>query len=229
MPPEATYAVAITTAPRPRPTLGQTVASLERAGFAGQINVLADPHRHAWNHWRSTVRWLLGTYPDADRLLICQDDVLFCRGLREYLDAQWPACDRLGFVSAWCPAKYGRPGSGWHRRDDRGGNLCGAVCLVIPWPVACQIVTDLAGAEWTGGKLGRRFASAEEKQRCCIDGKLGSWAAEHGRSVWYHSPSLVDHLGESNSALASPPNPEARRAAAFVGEEWTPSTLAAKP
>ena len=56
----------------------------------------------------------------------------------------------------------------------------------------------------------------------CIDGKVGAWAREHGLPALYHSPSLVQHIADDNSAVGgweSRPNPVWRTAADFVGEE----------
>lgn len=82
------WTVIVTTAPRPAPTLGATVQSLERAGFNGRINVLADRHGNAWEHWRYSLAFGLSTI--APRILVCQDDVAVCQGLKAYLD---PAFD----------------------------------------------------------------------------------------------------------------------------------------
>ncbi len=55
-----------------------------------------------------------------------------------------------------------------------------------------------------------------------IDARVGQWARAAGRTVWYHTPSLVQHLGSGNSALGDPAVNDLRRAVDFIGEESTP-------
>ena len=57
------WAVSVTTAPRPTPTLSRTLASLRRAGFA-EATVLDDAGRDgAWPNWLQAVRVALAAHP----------------------------------------------------------------------------------------------------------------------------------------------------------------------
>ena len=58
--------------------------------------------------------------------------------------------------------------------------------------------------------------------RSRIDARVGRWAAENQRSVWYHTPSLVQHTGSGNSALGDPLITSLRVAADFIGEDSSP-------
>ena len=216
------WSVVITTAPRGgESTLPRTVQSLEGAGWAGQVNVLADRERNAWQHWKRALELALQT--PADCLLMVQDDVIACRGLRRYLEEEMPGDSRLAWASCWCPQKYGdraQNGGGWFRLD-RGPNTCGAVCMAMPRTTAVALLRSpmIQSYTWTGPRLGRR-GTPEQLDKCCIDGKCGAWAEQHDLRVYYHFPSLVDHIGVVSS-LGSPDNPPARTAANFVGEPWT--------
>ena len=202
------WAVAVTTAPRPVPTLNRTLASLGRAGFDG-VQVFDDAGRKgAWPNWLLAVQTLLQRHAEADALLLCQDDAVFCRGLREYLDRTlWPdAGERPGVAlcSPYCPGPYRRKQSGWHQQK-RGWYLVGALCWALPRRAAEAVLRDLGTVR------------ANDR----IDARVGKWASETDRSVWYHSPSLVQHVGNENSALGDCLAGDLRRATDFIGENGT--------
>jgi hypothetical protein len=195
------FAVAVTTAPRPIPTLDRTLASLERAGF-DEVRVVDDVlHDGAWSNWLFALRTLLAERPAADALLVCQDDIVCCRRLRTYLERTlWPG-HPAALCSPYCPAPYRRSRQGWHQ-ERRGWYLVGALCWAMPRPAAEAILRDLGRVE----------------ARSRIDARVGQWARRAGRSVWYHTPSLVQHIGNGNSALGDTLENNLRRAADFVGE-----------
>ena len=197
------WAVGVITAPRPIATLRRTLPSLARAGFAAPLVFDDADRRGSWPNWLRAVTRLLHHFPRADALLVCEDDVIFCRGLRAYLERTlWPE-ERVALCSPYCPAVYRGPFSGWHR-ERRGRYLVGSLCWALPRDVAAALLADLDGA--TAGRH--------------IDARVGQWAADRGRSVWYHTPSLAQHLGEVNSALGDHRVSDLRHAADFVGEEW---------
>ncbi|NQT38813.1 MAG: hypothetical protein HQ581_15060 [Planctomycetes bacterium] len=196
------WAVGVTTAPRPRSTLESTLAGLRTAGWP-DCRIFDDREgAGAWRNWIGALETLLTQRPDADALMLAQDDAVFCRGLRVYLEKNlWPAAD-VALCSPYCPSPYRKPSRGWHRQD-HGWYLVGAVCWVIPPRAARAIVRDLGGVE----------------ARDRIDARVGRWAAKTGRSVWYHTPSFVQHAGNGNSALGDPLVNRLRMAADFVGQQ----------
>ena len=202
---ERRWAVGITTAPRPQPTLKRTMASLRAAGWS-DFDLFDDAQRvGAWLNWLNGLRDLLDRHADADTLMMVQDDAVFCRGLRTHLDKTlWPDAD-VALCSPYCPTPYKRAHSGWHE-ERRGWYLIGAVCWVLPPNAARSLLVDLDG-------------TAAERQ---IDARVGRWAITSGRSVWYHTPSLVQHTGCGNSALGDKSMNSIRRATDFIGEEATP-------
>jgi len=215
------WEVGTTAAPRPVATLQKSLNSLGKAGFTsgtifaepgiGQLpfhlggwEILRHPHRRgAWANWLCAIRHLLTQNRDAQALLLCQDDAVFCRGLREYLEGSlWPA-DDVAVCSPYCPTLYRSPQPGWHR-EDHGWDLVGAVCWAIPRTAAEAILRDLGQVN-----AGRQ-----------IDARIGRWARQTGRSVWYHTPSLAQHIAPTNSALGHNLHGSRRRAADFVGEAY---------
>lgn len=205
------WVVGVTSAPRPEPTLERTLASLERAGFDERYVFNDAQRRGAWPNWLKALRSLVAV--GADTLLVCQDDVVFCRGLRAYLERTlWPGDGprgaepgRLALCSPYCPTPYRQEQRGWHRQN-RGWHLVGALCWAIPRTAALAMLADLR--------------SLEADRR--IDARVGQWAVRTGRSVWYHFPSLAQHIGLGNSALGDKNWDSLRRAASFIGEDATP-------
>ena len=205
MKPVSKWAVGVTTAARPTPTLERTLRSLDRAGWP-EYHVFEDFERAgSWPNWIGTLRSLIERYPGADAYMTVQDDAVFCRRLRKYLeDSLWPASE-TALCSPYCPAPYMRPPRGWHR-ENRGWYLIGALCWVIHPESARSMVTELEQVE----------------SRSRVDARVGQWAANAGRSVWYHTPSLVQHTGCGNSALGDSSMSDIRRAADFIGEDAVP-------
>ena len=199
------WAVGLTTAPRPQPSLDRTLAGLRVAGWS-DVRVFDDVEGiGAWQNWIGGLRSLIQYRPDAQAYLMVQDDALFCRNLRAYLEETlWPATG-TALCSPYCPTPYRQPTSGWHE-EKHGWYLVGAVCWAIPPGTARQIVRQLGAIE-------------AERQ---IDARIGQWALFSGRSVWYHTPSLVQHVGCGNSALGDPLTISLRLAEDFVGEnkQW---------
>jgi len=221
----SSWAVGITTAPRPAETLTRTMESLVDAGW-DRATIYAEPAsplplvdpEHwqtvqwprplgCWKNWIAGLAHLRTSNPLADAYMMVQDDVVFCRGLRAYLEATlWPGNGPVGVCSPYSPEAYARDGRRrWHRQD-RGWYLVGALCWVIPPAAAGQFVGALGGKDF------------EHR----IDARIGRWCGNHGRAVWYHTPSLAQHIGCRVSALGDGLVTDLRRACDFIGRNNTP-------
>ena len=67
--PPTRWAVGVTTAPRPRPTLERTLQGLRRAGWP-ECHVFDDARRAgAWANWIAALGTLLARHPRADAAL----------------------------------------------------------------------------------------------------------------------------------------------------------------
>jgi len=211
------WAVGVLTAPRERPTLPRTLKSLAAAGWpAAEVLIHQDPHSSgSWPNWYAMIRRLLSIDRRADVLLLVEDDAVVCRDLRPYVEQTlWPA-DDCAYCSPYAPTPYNEHPDvplGWHE-EARGFYAVGSICLAMPRPAAEVLVRDLA------------YQVRAVKQ---IDARVGMWAADTGRSCWYHKPSLAQHVGIGNTAFLSrrhkPDTDHAlRRAGDFVGEDATPA------
>lgn len=204
------WAVGMLTASRPRPTIERSLASLKATGF-DRVMVSDDVvSRGSWCNWFTTLETL--TESGADSLLIVEDDAVFCKGLRGYLESTlWldPGC---ALCSAYSCGRYTERDAmpfGWSE-ENRGHFLVGSLCWAIPRKSAEAILEDL------------RYSREGYKG---IDLRVGLWALDTGRTVWYHKPSLVQHIGCANHAIKRIDQPEDPlwTASDFIGEDRTPA------
>jgi len=236
-------AATILTAPRPTPTLTRTVESLVDAGFSGehQPRVYIDSQGIGSFHAHlAAFRDALTREPEADAHFVVQDDVIFCRGLFDYLQATlWPGpVDDLALCSPYCPEAYRHDVNGWnHLQSDRGLYLSGGQAWVFPAAVVRRLVVDfdVEPSRVVPGLIDarRRRAAGETVPRAALsppDGELrhewhhydyhvGRWAKRHKLKVWHHAPSLAQHIGIRNSSLGDNSDCSLRHAADFIGEE----------
>jgi hypothetical protein len=120
----STWAVGVTTAPRKGRTLERCLNSLESAGWQearvfidGELELrgkfrawpatLRDTTLGAWPNWFLGLSELVLRSPHADAYFIVQDDAIFCKNVRPFLEHKlWPS-DQTGVVSVYCPQHYG--------------------------------------------------------------------------------------------------------------------------
>jgi hypothetical protein len=203
------WAVGVLTAPRPVPTLDRTLSSLQRAGWS-DARVWRDrglrPGEGNFCPWRERLAFLLREVPDADAYFLPEDDVVFCRELRTYLQrALWPEDpSKIALCSVFTPEAYFSDKAGWHQQN-RGYYLVAAQAWIMPPVAARAVLADLASVRSPYG----------------VDRVVGEWAAQTNRSVWYHSPSLAQHIGVGNSALGDALRSPLRSTCDFIGEDST--------
>ena len=206
------WSVAVITAPRVRPTLDRTLASLQAAGFESPVIMRDEDGKGSWPTWLAALRQTL-TAPDANALFICEDDVVFCRGLRSYMEATLQFVPTTGVCSPYSPAPYRTPDHlSWHK-ENRGWYPVGA----LAWALSPA----------TGRRLLHDLSSLASKHR--VDAIVGRWAAEQGLDCWYHTPSLAQHMGLGCSAIGDNNTNDLRWACDFVGEDYVPLDPAVAP
>ena len=238
------WAYGVTCVPQRFDTLlPRTLASLARAGFDSP-HLFVD---HSWEHevpevyrkayhvtcrWpdsqgvgvRAQGNWTLGLWElyirnhHCDLFAMFQDDLVACRGLKEYL-TQVPYPEK-GYLNLYtfpsnqqiCPRDpaTGRQREGWYHSNQCGR---GAVALVFDKPtvemiLSCQhIVHRIQDVHWGHRKL---------------DGGLIEGARKAGWREWVHNPSLVQHTGQKATAIG---NVEQPLAPSFRGEDWDACSL----
>ncbi len=205
-----TWAVGLTTAPRRKPTIERTLLSLQAAGFE-HIHVFAEPNswlpdqRHhlpvTLNPRRlgtllnlySSLAALLASHPSAEAFAIFQDDIEAAHGLKDWCDEQlWPL--EASVVSLFTPRLHSDRAPGWRLLSPGYQRVCGAQAIVFRRDAAQEFLSDPL--------VIRRL----EARRNNNDAVVAGWIARHGRSIAYHTPSLVQHLGHQSSIYTSGPD-----------------------
>lgn len=233
------WAVGITAAPRPDPTLLRMADSAIRAGFDPVVYAepgtdLADLPCPAvvreellgpWQNWRQTLADLLAADPAAEALLVLQDDIVFCRNVRALVERQflWP--QKCGVLSIYSPRHSWK--GGYYK--DKGGvlgvnrhHLIGACALVFPRAVAERICSP-EFAEHHGCWDSRAKPAAPHRKRA-IEKYVRDAVTKMGLRCYYVAPSLAQHIGETSAIFPDNPNRRAtiksgRASRSFPGEE----------
>ncbi len=157
--------------------------------------------------------------PKATYYGMVQDDVLFCKGVREYYESSLMSSSVLmnaGVVSMFTHRRYAKPNHfGWHLVD-KGRYLEMAQTFFFS-PEAVDSVLEF-------------FPHAEEsnmfKYDFTDDNRIGWWARENGFSIYYHTPSLAQHIGHASACWEKQPLAVWKRSSwDFVGEEFDLANL----
>ncbi|WP_437225997.1 glycosyltransferase family 2 protein [Planctomicrobium sp. SH661] len=239
------FAVGITSAPRRIPTLARCVDSVIASGFSP--TVYAEPDTRGlqeisspvvqrssrlgcFHNYLQTLRDLLAADPQAQAIVVFQDDVVIARKTREFLEHDlWPS-DRIGAVSLYSPDFFSyelRKPSGFQRQ--RGRFLIGACAMVYPRQMAEALVTR--HTHWRGCARGPEIQ--DETKKKAVDTWIGHALHAEQKHVYYPNPSLCQHIA-TTSSLGHGGNHSLRkgrhfrRSGKFAGEETTPFQLFAE-
>lgn len=222
------WAAGMTTAPRGEATLERTVSSLAAAGWSSP-RLFVEPETALPVNGRELERTdrdlRLGAYPNfflglaelllrhpqADAYLMVQDDVVFCRGVRAYLERLlWPAGE-IGVISLYCPSQWSRGKEPGFHPEDRGWQAWGAHAYVF---------SNLSIRQFLGHPLAldhRLYGPAEGMRN--VDSVVGQWCRLAGLPYYVHVPSLVQHVGNASAIYPAAMLSGNRVAADFVGED----------
>src|SRR5262245_29717645 len=213
------WALGVTTAPRRQPTLELCLDSIIRAGwpeprlFIDGAAPLPPRYGHlpltwreepvgAFPAWHLALTELLLQQPAADAYVLLQDDaILYDReNLREYLEeALWPG-KRPGIVTLFYTGLD--PRAGWHLMSD--GWHWGAQGFIFPPHLPRQLAAD--------EKLLTTRSRAAVERHFPIPEELAQWIVRTGADIWYTSPSLAQHIGNTSTLWMDAPLAGGRRA-----------------
>lgn len=247
-PPLIQIAVGVVTAPRPGPPLtGRCWDSLRSAGFeAEDILVFAEPgtpdprlrdgsmdvvwrgHRYGeWRNWIYSLRELLNRRPWANAVMMVQDDTLFLRHVRDWLEASlWPSA-LCGAVQVYTSRGYRHQPRGISRVEGRKHRWLLAACATIfPRPIAEKIVKYGLTAGWRGHTV-KEIEDPARKEG--VDTFIGQALRSVSRELWVHNPTLVKHDSDQSSLDHGPADMGFRASLDFPGLDADPFNLFAAP
>lgn len=208
--------VALTMAPRySEPDVHRRCfESMDAAGFHN-IHVFHEPGRYdhwpnsatfhgsavrlgEWQNYILALRTMLDLYPDAGRLMTCQDDVAWCRNAAERVSAMpWPSA-KCGAVHAYTSRRYASYATGQVSRlvDVHARCMAGACGLVYSRAAAERLVhiADLIG--WRGHT--RDFIEELQKKEG-VDTFIGETLDDGKFEIWIHNPSMGQHIAKDST------------------------------
>ena len=224
------FAVGITTAPRERPTFAECYQSVLGTGFTSPYvfadaytppgvedrlvvrpNTLAKPvlpvvgtRYGAWRNWLQSLADLLHAEPDAEGILLVQDDVRFCRGVKDFLaDGHW-RLSGSGLVALSLSFAYRgiAQNRGLNDISINRAVLAGAWALLFPREVAQAILVHPlcqdAPKAWHTKFRDPVMAKG-------IDSAVGRILLQMGYKFHAYRPSLAQHFGEASTINTSGP------------------------
>jgi len=188
---EFTWAVAVTTCPRPngKDYLPETLASLAEAGWFCP-DVFTDSHKSlgAFGNFYVAMTTLAMRFPQASAYLYCQDDVRFDKDTRTCCTSilSEPKTRRTLHVLSlyWPGGRLMDHEIGVSTQRDNGWNSPGACCYAFSAWGLRDLLSDpiVLRHRWRG-------------HSAAIDGCVGEWASKYG-GIWHHDPPLSEHTGE---------------------------------
>lgn len=201
-------AIAMTTAPRHRPTLHRALLSLRGAGFREDVHLFAEPttferlphpsdeltfvhesvfNRGCFGNWKHALEHLLSRTV-ARWLLIVQDDAIWSPDAADVLRAHMLARQeaRTGFLSPYVTAKDvpRRFVNGWNECS-AGWEFWGALAFCLKRDAAEELLRH------------PRFVNHQGNQQ--VDAVVAASMRDLGNPSFVHVPSLVDHIGETST------------------------------
>jgi hypothetical protein len=221
-----TWSVGVITAPRRTPTLDTCLDSLIRAGWerprlfvdaattiatrhADLALTLREPRIGAFPNYYLALAESVMRDPEADAYFLIEDDVIFSdrEDLRLYLeDVLWPA-DPIGAVSLYCSSMYTRSNPGWHQFD--GPWVWGALAFIFSPESARRFLSD---------PLIFAHRSSKDEGLAETDALIGVWSHERNLPIFFPTPSLVQHIGDTSSLWPASRAFGLRRADRFAGD-----------
>lgn len=190
---------------RPQVDVHEAIAQLRQGGFEGLVHLFCEPglatlrpmprvivHRNpvrrgVMGNWSWCLRWLL-EHTSAEFLMVCEDDVAYCRGAYGAWAAGARCLTGVGYWSLYTPRRdKGLVGhqAGWVA-SNRGRDSWGTQAMVFPRQSA-----EIA--------LAYPPLREEDQMRGPTDAIVAQCFVDAGLPCYYHNPSLADHLGRVSS------------------------------
>jgi len=205
--------LAITTAPRTKETLTTTLKSLRRAHFDEPAHIFAEPGsiiapydnlNYHWNettlggfkNYDNTLKWLRDNTTD-ELIMVCQDDILVSRRawyhLHDFLKSHTEQLKDTGYISLYLSRHHKDLGKNkGFNQHYIGWNPCF-------WGALCYVFTRHGLEALLDYHAYQNYGSNQQ-----IDCIICECFTQMGMRMYYHSPSLIDHVGR-HSTLGHPP------------------------
>jgi hypothetical protein len=224
------WSVGVTTCERKQSTVRRSLTSLHDAGWpivrvfvdsdTSELSYLSKQPLVSWHHgerlgafanWYLALTELIMREPNSHAYLLAQDDVVYAKNCRKYLESiKWP--DNAGILSLFCCPGYIRgPEVGFHA-ENHGWGCLNALAYIFSNECAFKILANAA-------VVNHRRAGPEEGTKH-IDRVVGRWCEEERLNYYVHCPSLCEHIGDTSTLAPHRRNAGNRVSKDFVGEQF---------
>lgn len=244
------WSVGIITCPRDRIYIDQCLSSLTKAGFSNLVvfaepgsfvpqtgaSVVARRKRYGdWTNWATGLYELLLSEPDSDYFLMVEDDAIVTKDSKRYLEWALPQLGAFGTLSLYTPSIYQQYDFRGFHNEMRGSRTWSTVTVAMSREKAISFFSeplvqrhrfeDIFGfgdKHWD--------CSLTEPRNSIKDAVIGLWAEKNDFPIYFHTPSLAEHLGETSSISNRQATIEnGRKSADFVGLDADLSSWMEKP
>lgn len=168
-----------------------------------------------WTNWICSLYDMYSIDIEADYYCIFEDDIEICLGVKNYLENLLPSIERFGAISLYTPSNQSRKSLGLnciHDNSFMAESVWGTQAIVFSKESLCRFLSSRNVFDH------RRIGyGVNNKNR---DTALGIWASKQGEKLFYHNPSLVQHIGKESSI-----NHEYHYSSNFVGENYDATLL----
>ena len=227
------WAVGVTTAPRRQVTLPRSLESLANAGWK-DVYLFSDgpvetpdidglnltvinrsKSSGIYSNWilSATELWL--RHPNAERILIVQDDTIFCRGVREYLEQR--SVPKDGLISLYTAKGREANKPGFAPVSPRLSGMGALAWLITP-----KFLHALLGDRRF---LDHRISKNGHKH---IDVAVSQYCVRNNIPQYHHTPSLAQHIGKTSTVGHDKGTQAHRQAPTFPGEDFDARSLLSK-
>lgn len=177
-----------------------------------------------WANWATGLYELLLSSPDSDYFFMAEDDIIVCKGIRAYLEEQLPKLNNFATVSLYCPNKYSKKIVGFHN-ECIGWLTCSTLTVIMSREGVIKLFSD---PDVQRHRFEHIFPVPADEiswgvgvdpKNSVKDAVLGLWAKKNNLPMYYHSPSLVQHVGLISTLKTNSIDVVADD---FVGEDFVP-------
>lgn len=232
--------------------IDQSLESLTKAGFS--VTVFAEPGSFVpeganviqrkkqygdWTNWITGFYELLVSEYDSDYFMMVEDDAIICKDSKRYLEYAIPQLGEFASLSLYTPSIYHKKNfRGFHNQLE-GHRTWSTVTVVMTRQKAIDFFSDPHVQKHRfedifGFENGYWQCPNTDPKNSIKDAVIGQWANKKGLAIYFHTPSLAEHIGDF-STLTDQESTVAngRRSLDFIGieadlESWTKEPIAVR-
>ena len=193
--------------------LDKTLRSMQGAGLPSPV-IFAEPNSPIpdefqgdvvfrrkqygdWTNWASGLYELFLSEPETDYFLMVEDDCLFCKNLVEYLEYAIPLLPEFAYISLYTGNKFHRPKIRGFHNEARGWDTWSTVAILLEHKRIENFLGNIDVMRHRKESLG---SIHDNTSKDCV---MGRWAKTLNLPIYYHSPSLTEHIGWDSTLLWS--------------------------